>query len=135
MNSPKDTSHFLCCYEDITERLTQIDPVRYDKTRNYLNGDVTWLSPFITHGIISTVDIAEAVQIKYSAILNANTGIHAIDNELRNLTKHGFMITMGACGRLPYVATWATLIGELPQGGCVKAFKSFSQFWKQVKPS
>lgn len=38
-----------------------IDPTRYDRTRNYLDGSVTWLSPYITHGIIDTVDVAEAV--------------------------------------------------------------------------
>jgi len=65
MNRPKDTSHFLCSYEQIAQRINQIDPVRYDKTRNNLNGAVTWLSPFITHGIISTSDVANAVLNKH----------------------------------------------------------------------
>ncbi len=135
-NRPNDISHFLCRYEDLTQRLMQIDPVSYGKTRNFLNGDVTWLSPFITHGIITTRDVAEAVfkhnkskdcyRLMYelawreyfhrvwqrcgddiftdmrtpspsnrrqipTAILNAKTGIHAIDKEIRNLITHGFM--------------------------------------------
>jgi len=61
MNQPKDTSHFLCSYEELTERMMQIDPVEYDKTRNNLNGAVTWLSPFISHGVITTSDVTDAV--------------------------------------------------------------------------
>jgi deoxyribodipyrimidine photo-lyase len=34
-------------------RLTQIDPEHYGGTRNYLNGKVTRLSPYIRHGILS----------------------------------------------------------------------------------
>ena len=67
MNYPKDISHFLCQYADLEERLALIDPVEYDRTRNYLDGGVTWLSPFITHGIINTRDVANAV-LKLSLI-------------------------------------------------------------------
>ena len=49
----------------LLERIGAIDPVRYDRTRNYLDGAVTWLSPYITHGIIDTTDIAETVLEKH----------------------------------------------------------------------
>jgi len=136
MNSPKDTSHFLCNPGTLKQRLEQIDPARYDKTRNNLDGAVTWLSPFVTHGVLSTVDIANAVLSRHSAktcyrllyelawreyfhrvwqlngdkifcdmhspspssnaqlplaVVNASTGIHAIDKSLRELTSFGFM--------------------------------------------
>ena len=45
----------------LTARIESIDPTQYDRTRNYLDGAVTWLSPYITHGIIDTVDVAETV--------------------------------------------------------------------------
>jgi len=38
-----------------------IDPKQYDRTRNFLDGAVTWLSPYLTHGIINTTDIAQRV--------------------------------------------------------------------------
>lgn len=41
--------------------LERIDPISYEKTRNYLHGSVTWMSPYVTHGIISTSEIAETV--------------------------------------------------------------------------
>lgn len=66
-NYPKDISHFLCQYADLSERLELIDPVEYDRTRNYLDGGVTWLSPFITHGIINTRDVADAVLKSHSS--------------------------------------------------------------------
>ena len=38
-------------------RLDAIDPVNYGKTRNHLNGKVTYLSPYIRHGIISLNEV------------------------------------------------------------------------------
>jgi len=66
MDSPKDISHFLCGYDELAIRMASIDPVQYKNTRNYLDGAVTWLSPFITHGIIGPSDIAYAVLQKHS---------------------------------------------------------------------
>ena len=66
MTTP-EFDHFLCTHEQLIERCTQIDPRQYDKTRNYLDGAVTWLSPFTTHGIISTKQIADAVLTNHKA--------------------------------------------------------------------
>jgi len=35
------------------QRLQEIDPVKYCRTRNFLNGKVTQLSPYIRHGILT----------------------------------------------------------------------------------
>ena len=43
------------------ERLAAIDPENYGKTRNYINGKVTHLSPFIRHGLINLVDVRDKV--------------------------------------------------------------------------
>lgn len=40
------------------KRLQKIKPTSYGKTRNYLNGEVTYLSPYLRHGCIS---LAEAI--------------------------------------------------------------------------
>lgn len=61
MNSPPSIDHFLCSIDDVNTRIRNIDPRVYDKTRNYLDGGVTWLSPFTTHGITTTKHIAELV--------------------------------------------------------------------------
>jgi len=47
--------------DNVLMRIDAIDPARYDKTRNYLDGAVTWLSPYITHGVINTSIVAERV--------------------------------------------------------------------------
>lgn len=47
--------------EDIMARLQAIDPVLYGKTRNYTDGAVTRLSPYISRGVISTRQVMEAV--------------------------------------------------------------------------
>ncbi|WP_394746814.1 FAD-binding domain-containing protein [Spongiimicrobium salis] len=51
-------------YQDILKRIEDIDPLRYGKTRNYLDGAVTYLSPYISRGVISTKTIFTAVQEK-----------------------------------------------------------------------
>jgi deoxyribodipyrimidine photo-lyase len=48
-------------YDHIIERLNNIEPVRYAKTRNFINGDVTYLSPYISRGILTLPQIKEAV--------------------------------------------------------------------------
>jgi deoxyribodipyrimidine photo-lyase len=49
---------------DITSILAQvasIDPIAYGKTRNHLDGAVTYLSPYISRGVISTKQVLESV--------------------------------------------------------------------------
>ncbi len=40
-------------YNDIIKQLEQIEPVQYSKTRNFTNGAVTELSPYISRGVIN----------------------------------------------------------------------------------
>lgn len=42
-------------------RLQGIDPVRYGKTRNHLDGAVTRLSPYIRHGVVSLAAMRDRV--------------------------------------------------------------------------
>jgi deoxyribodipyrimidine photo-lyase len=48
-------------YQLILERINRINPVKYAKTRNFLNGDVTYLSAYIARGVISVRQIKDAV--------------------------------------------------------------------------
>lgn len=41
------------------DKLLQIRPKTYAKSRNYLNGDVTGLSPYIRHGVLTLAEIRD----------------------------------------------------------------------------
>ena len=49
-----ENTFFPTSYEEVKQRLKTIDPIKYGKTRNFTNGAVTHLSPYISRGIIST---------------------------------------------------------------------------------
>lgn len=51
-------------YPAILNKIDLIDPIAYGNTRNYLNGNVTFLSPYISRGIISTRQVLERVLAK-----------------------------------------------------------------------
>ena len=46
-------------------RLKNIDPARYGRTRNALDGAVTGLSPYLTHGILGLKDAAASVNQRH----------------------------------------------------------------------
>ncbi|MEM6528510.1 MAG: FAD-binding domain-containing protein [Chloroflexota bacterium] len=41
------------------QRLEKINPARYSSTRNYLDGDVSYLSPYIRHGVLSLAEVRD----------------------------------------------------------------------------
>ena len=47
--------------ESIINLINAVDPKRYAGTRNYINGSVTRLSPFISRGVISTRQVLESL--------------------------------------------------------------------------
>lgn len=55
---------FHLSYSQVLERIESINPIRYAKTRNFLDGDVTYLSPFISRGVISTKQVMQTVLAK-----------------------------------------------------------------------
>ena len=50
----KQTTQFPVAYSEIMQRIRNIDPVNYRASRNYINGAVSYLSPYISRGVIST---------------------------------------------------------------------------------
>lgn len=54
MNFPTDLASIL-------ERVEGIDPIKYGKSRNFIDGSVTYLSPYISRGVISTKQVFESV--------------------------------------------------------------------------
>jgi len=55
------TISFPTNYDRILERMNHINPVQYSKTRNFTNGAVTYLSPYISRGVISVKQLMESV--------------------------------------------------------------------------
>ena len=122
---------FKTKHNEIIELVNQINPVSYCKNRNYINGDVTKLSPYISRGFISTRQVLMASLLKTKnlksiekfiqelvwrdywqmywkmkgfdefetnqnlnvskSILDAQTGIEAIDKAILNLYETGYM--------------------------------------------
>ncbi len=56
-----DIPLFPTTYDEITQRIRSVDPVKYGKTRNFVNGAVTYLSPYISRGVITTQHIFSEV--------------------------------------------------------------------------
>jgi len=128
---PTDTSSILSL-------LNKVDPLKYAKTRNFINGSVTCLSPYISRGILTLPQVRDAVLAKgYKpwqiekflqelawreffqrvwwhkgdamfqdlkqpqadvihhqtpvALLNATTGIDALDEQIRNFYNTGYL--------------------------------------------
>jgi len=57
-------TEFPTSYSEILKRIDEIDPVEYARSRNYLSGSVTYLSPYISRGVISTKTILEILLMK-----------------------------------------------------------------------
>jgi len=53
---------FPTAYDDITALLDPIDPVNYAKTRNFSDGAVSRLSPYISRGVLSTSQVYKHVK-------------------------------------------------------------------------
>ncbi len=125
-------------YDSIIARIAQIEPSEYAKSRNFINGKVSYLSPYISRGVISTRQVWQTLQSKGmsievaekfvqelawrdyfqrvwqhlgdniyqdikqrqekvkhyalpSAVLQAKTGIEAIDISIQKLYETGYM--------------------------------------------
>ncbi len=125
-------------YDSIIERINKINPAQYGKTRNFIDGAVTYLSPYISRGVISVKQVQEAVLSKgyppaaiekflqelawreyfqrvwqakgdllfqdlkqtqadvshhqmIQAVVEAETGINAIDKSIREFYETGYM--------------------------------------------
>ena len=48
-------------YWEILRRMHNVNPLQYPKTRNFVNGAVTYLSPYISRGVISVKQVMETV--------------------------------------------------------------------------
>lgn len=56
---------FTTNYNQILELINRIDPVKYSRSRNFIDGNVTRLSPYFTHGVISLNQVKTFLETKY----------------------------------------------------------------------
>ena len=127
---------FTADYVSILKKIEAINPVKYAHSRNYIDGQVSYLSPYISRGAISTKQVLACLlgrgysfdqlesliqqlcwrdyfqriaqvkdintEIKYTqehfkhhaiplSILEAKTGIQAIDQSIETLFESGYM--------------------------------------------
>ena len=52
---------------DLEEKLKNLDPQEYAKTRNHINGAVSRLSPYLRHGVIASLDLLNRVHVDHPA--------------------------------------------------------------------
>lgn len=52
---------FTTDYTSIRQKIDLVNPVQYGRTRNHINGAVTYLSPYISRGVISTKQVLKNV--------------------------------------------------------------------------
>ena len=56
------TDNFPTDWNSIQDRIEAIDPIKYAATRNFENGALTLLGPYISRGVISTKSIFEHIK-------------------------------------------------------------------------
>ncbi len=56
---------FETAYDSILQQVERINPVRYAATRNYTDGAVTRLSPYISRGVLSLNQVASIILKRY----------------------------------------------------------------------
>lgn len=61
------TPDYFVDHRTIHQRIDDIDPAAYARSRNHLSGAVTHLSPLITHGVIDTSTVANVIVEKYNS--------------------------------------------------------------------
>ncbi len=55
---------FPADYSEILKRIEDLDPLQYAKTRNFINGAVSYLSPYISRGVVSLKQIQQEISKK-----------------------------------------------------------------------
>ena len=55
---------FVSTRAEALARAASVDPARYARTRNFLSGDVTRLSPYVTHSLISIPELLASIHAR-----------------------------------------------------------------------
>ena len=57
-------NEFTVDYASILNKIEVINPVKYAHSRNYIDGQVNYLSPYISRGVISTKQVLKSLLAK-----------------------------------------------------------------------
>jgi len=60
-NEKPEVVQFPTDYRSILKRIDEINPKQYGRTRNFVSGAVSYLSPYISRGVISVKQIQESI--------------------------------------------------------------------------
>jgi deoxyribodipyrimidine photo-lyase len=77
-------------YNTILQKIDLVDPVQYGKNRNYIDGAVTCLSPYISRGVISTRQVLKSV-------LEKGYKFSQIESFLKELCWRDYFQRVGQC--------------------------------------
>ncbi|MBL7998122.1 MAG: deoxyribodipyrimidine photolyase [Candidatus Kapabacteria bacterium] len=69
---------FTTSYQELVSLIDRIDPVEYAKSRNYISGAVTRLSPYISRGILSTAFV-------YRRMVRRGFALHQMEKFVQEL--------------------------------------------------
>ncbi len=58
--SDRNVSEWVGGRAEAEKRLAKIDPLHYGRTRNFIDGKITYLSPYIRHGILTLSEVRKA---------------------------------------------------------------------------
>ena len=71
-------------YSKLIQKLNGLDPIKYASNRNFINGDVSRLSPYISRGIISTKTI-------FNSLLDSEYDFNQIQKFLQELAWRDYL--------------------------------------------
>ncbi len=75
-------------YKTILKKLDHLDPIKYGTSRNFINGAVTYLSPYISRGVISTKQVL-------SHVLEKGYKINEIESFVKELSWRDYFQRVG----------------------------------------
>jgi deoxyribodipyrimidine photo-lyase len=52
--------------QELLDYLSTFNPKKYASSRNFINGQVSYLSPYLTHGVITLQECVEVILSKYT---------------------------------------------------------------------
>ena len=52
---------------EISKKITSFDAKKYSYTRNYIDGNISLLSPYISRGVISTKQIYDSLKQRHTS--------------------------------------------------------------------
>lgn len=79
---------FSTTYQDILDQVGSIDPVAYGKTRNFADGAVTRLSPYISRGVISTRSV-------YASVMQRGYTVRQVESFVKELCWRDYFQRVG----------------------------------------